>query len=331
MNFRITAGYCVLAVLLLIMVPAGLMIGSTYISPEDIIRVFFGDSDTINSGILLEIRLPRVIAAVLLGGGLSVSGLLLQSFFANPIAGPFVLGISSGAKLSVALLLVFALKNGIVTTSWGMIAAAFAGALASTGFVLLISGKVRNMSYLVVCGIMIGYICSAVTDFVVTFADDADIVNLHNWSLGSFSGISLADIPVMASVICVITAAAFMLSKPMGAYLLGESYALSVGINVKAFRFMLILLSSGLSACVTAFAGPIAFVGIAVPHMVRSLFGKAKPLIIMPACFLAGSAFCLFCDLIARMAFAPVEMSISSVTSLLGAPAVIWLMINRRR
>ena len=183
---------------------------------------------------------------------------------------------------------------------------------------------------LVVSGVMIGYICSAITDFVVTFAEDADIVNLHNWSLGSFSGNSWGDIRLMAIVVFTALALTFLLSKPIGAYQMGEVYAQNMGVNIKRFRLELILLSSILSATVTAFAGPISFVGIAVPHLIKSLFRTAKPVVIIPACFLGGGAFCLFCDLIARTAFAPRDMSISSVTAVFGAPIVIYLMASRR-
>ena len=164
----------------------------------------------------------------------------------------------------------------------------------------------------------------------MTFADDANIVNLHNWSMGSFSGITWSNVRVMAVTVGVALVWAFLLSKPMGAFQLGEGYALSVGVNVRRFRVELILLSSVLSACVTAFAGPISFVGIAVPHLIRSLFGSAKPILIIPGCFLGGGVFCLFCDLIARTVFAPVELSISSVTALFGAPVVIYMMIRRQ-
>ena len=178
---------------------------------------------------------------------------------------------------------------------------------------------------------MIGYICSAITDFVVTFADDSDIVNLHGWSQGSFSGMSWSNIRVAAVVVGLAVLFTFFLSKPISAYQLGEAYAQSMGVNIKTFRVILILLSSILSACVTAFAGPISFVGIAVPHLIKSLMKTSKPLLVIPGCFLGGAVFCLFCDLIARTAFAPTELSISSVTAVFGAPVVIYIMIRRKR
>lgn len=164
----------------------------------------------------------------------------------------------------------------------------------------------------------------------MTFADDSSIVNLHNWSLGSFSGMSWDNVKTMAVVCGITLLLTFLLSKPIRAYQLGEVYAQNMGVPLRAFRTALILLSSVLSACVTAFAGPISFVGIAVPHLMKSLFKSAEPLCMIPACFLGGGVFCLFCDLIARTAFAPTEVSISSVTAVFGAPIVIYMMIHRK-
>ena len=328
---RYTAAFVILAVLLVGFLVWNLNAGSYAISVSQVVQIFLGQgSDATASRVVWDIRLPRVLAAILLGGALSVAGFLLQTFFANPIAGPFVLGISSGAKLVVAMTMIFFLQRGLISNSLVMIAAAFVGAMLSMAFVLLVSHKVRSMAILIICGIMIGYICSALTDFAVTFADDANIVNLHNWSMGSFSGITWSNVGVMAITVGVALVWAFLLSKPMGAFQLGEGYALSVGVNVRRFRVELILLSSVLAACVTAFAGPISFVGIAVPHLIRSLFGSAKPILVIPGCFLGGGVFCLFCDLIARTVFAPVELSISSVTALFGAPVVIYMMIRRQ-
>ena len=178
---------------------------------------------------------------------------------------------------------------------------------------------------------MIGYICSAITDFVVTFADDSDIVNLHGWSLGSFSGSSWSNIRVAAVIVAAAAVWTFLLSKPIGAYQLGEHYAQSMGVNIRLFRVLIILFSSVLSACVTAFAGPISFVGIAVPFLTRKAFGTSKPIVIIPGTFFAGAVFCMSCDLIARMALAPVELNISTVTSIVGAPIVIYMMVKREK
>ena len=281
--------------------------------------------------IIWEIRLPRALAALILGGALALSGYLLQTFFHNPIAGPFVLGISSGSKLLVALVMVGFLEWNITINSGMLVAAAFAGALLSMLFVLLVARTMEQMAMLIVGGVMIGYICSAITDFVVTFASDADIVNLHNWSRGSFSGMTWENVAVMAGVTFVSAAAVFLLSKPIGAYQMGETYAKSMGVNVAHLRFFMVILSSILSGCVAAFAGPVSFVGIAVPHLIRWLFADTRPLVLIPGCFLGGSVFCLFSDWLARTVFAPTELSISTVTAVFGAPVVIFVMMRKHR
>lgn len=307
-------------------------IGSVPIPLSTIARILLtGEGDATQAAIIWKIRLPRILMAAVLGGALSLSGFLLQTFFANPIAGPFVLGISSGAKMVVAVTMVLFLNRIGAVSSWTLVMAAFAGSLLSTGFILLLSRRLKHMSVLLVGGIMIGYICSAVTDFIITFADDADIVNLHGWSLGSFSGTSWEALSVAAALVFAAAVGVFFLSKPISAYQLGESYAQSLGVNVRCFRAVLIVLSSLLSACVTAFAGPISFVGIAVPHLVKRSLNTSKPLVVIPATFLGGAVFCTACDLIARTAFAPTELSISTVTSIFGAPVVIAMMLHRRR
>ena len=227
--------------------------------------------------------------------------------------------------------MVYLLERAMQASSLLLIVAAFAGAMLSMGFVLLMSKVLSHMATLIVSGVMIGYICTAITDFVVTFADDSDIVNLHNWSQGSFSGISWDNVMVMAVVIFLTSACVFLMSKPISAYQMGEAYAQSMGLNIKLFRALLVLLSSLLSACVTAFAGPVSFVGIAVPQIVKNLFRTSRPLLMIPASFLGGAAFCMFCDLLARTLFSPTELSISTVTAVFGAPVVIVILLRTRK
>ena len=301
---------------------ANICMGSVTIPLEGIFRFIKGEAlSQVEANILFQIRLPRALSAAILGGALGLSGYLLQTFFHNPIAGPFVLGISSGAKLTVALVMVFLLGQAVKVSSAALILSAFFGAFLSMGFVLLMAKAVDKMSMLIVSGVMIGYICSAITDFVVTFADDADIVNLHNWSKGSFSGMSWENVSVMAVVVFVSTVCVLFL---------GEGYARAMGVDVGRLKVALVLLSSILAACITAFAGPVSFVGIAVPHLVKQLFGTTKPLIMIPATFLGGSVFCLFCDLLARTIFAPTELSISTVTAVFGAPVVIIVLLRKK-
>lgn len=327
---RYTAVFLILAAVFCVVTVLNINTGNVHISVPKILRILFlKEGAATEYNIIWKIRLPRILMAALLGGALSLSGFLLQTFFSNPIAGPFVLGISSGAKMVVALTMIVYLKYIGRFSSYTLILAAFIGSLISTGFILLMSKKVQHMASLLVGGIMIGYICSAITDFVVTFADDSDIVNLHGWSQGSFSGMSWSNIRVAAVVVGLAVLFTFFLSKPISAYQLGEAYAQSMGVNIKTFRVILILLSSILSACVTAFAGPISFVGIAVPFLARKAFGTSKPIVVIPGTFFMGAVFCMICDLIARMALAPVELNISTVTSILGAPIVIYMMIPK--
>ena len=319
----------IITVVMIVTAVFSMLLGSAEISLSDFFKLFNGSADEFTGNILLSIRLPRILAAIILGGALSVSGFLLQIFFGNPIAGPYVLGVSSSAKLVVALTMVLLLENGLVISSFGMIVAAFAGSILSMGVVLLLADRIRNMSLLVVCGVMIGYICSAITDFIVCFADDSNIVNLHNWSLGSFSGTTIEHVRISLIFVVICLVLAFMLSKPIGAYQLGEAYAQNMGVNIKALRIVLILTSSLLTATVTAFAGPISFVGIAVPHIMRGILKTAKPILMIPACFIGGAIITLFCDDVARCAFAPTELSISSVTAVFLSPIVIYLLIRR--
>ncbi len=331
-NRRYMLSFFILGMLVLAFLALNLCAGSVPVPLGSVLDILMGrEADPVYQDIILKIRFPRTLAAAVLGGGLALSGYLLQTFFHNPIAGPFTLGISSGAKLVVALVMVSALSKSIQVSSLAMIGAAFAGALISMGFVLLMSRAMDNMSMLIVSGVMISYICSAVTDFIVTFADDSNIVNLHNWSKGSFSGITWENVALMAVVTFVTAFFVFLMSKPISAYQMGEVYARNMGVNIRLFRVLLVFLSSVLSACVTAFAGPVSFVGIAVPHLVKSLFQTTKPLLMIPGCFLGGAVFCLLCDLLARVLLAPTELSISTVTAVFGAPIVIFIMIRRRK
>lgn len=311
---------------------ASLCLGSVETTPAEVVRILAagpGDAST-SAQVIWQIRLPRAIEALLLGGALSLSGFLLQTFFANPIADPFVLGVSSGAKLVVAVVMIVVLGAGQVMSPAASVAAAFAGSLTTMGFVLVISRRVRTQGMLIVAGIMVGYICSAITNFLVAFADDQSIVSLDNWSRGSFSGATWSDVAIIAVAVGAMGAAVFALSKPLGAYQLGEPYAQSVGVSVLRLRMLIVLVSSLLSACVAAFAGPVSFVGIAAPHLARRGVGSSRPLYVTPACLLVGAAFCCGCDLVARTLFSPVELSVSAVTAVFGAPVVIALMLRGR-
>ena len=349
--------FVVIAVLLVVFSAMNLLIGTVDVDVWDILVMRNeGNSDY---KIIWDLRLPRMIAAVLLGGALALSGFLLQTFFNNPIAGPFILGISSGAKLVVAFVMIFVIgvsgatpqfltdfANAIAGMSGGsldadgiaavlsngmFVVAAFVGALIAMFFVLLVSRRINSMSMLIVAGVMVGYICSAITDFMINFAPDSKIAALKNWSLGTFSGTNWMEIGIITVVVLVCFAAVFLLSKPISAFQLGEQYARSMGVNIRSFRIALIVLSSLLAATVTAFAGPISFVGIAVPHIIKRALSTSKPIVVILGAFFGGAIFCLFCDLIARTAFAPTDISISAVTALFGAPIVISILLKREK
>lgn len=332
-RLRVAVVYCVLAFAFGLMLVLNVNTGSLSINPGQIFHILLhGASDGTAAGnVIWKIRLPRLLAAAVLGGALSVSGFLLQTFFRNPIAGPYVLGISNGAKMLVGVSMIFVLRHRSGMPFWTVMAAAFLGSMLVTAFVLAFARHVKSMSVLLVIGIMIGSICTAVTDFLITFADESNVANLHSWSMGSFSAISWTNLHIASAVILIAVLGAFLLSKPISAYQLGENYARSMGVNVRLFRVALIALSSVLSAAVTALSGPISFVGVAVPHMTKLLFGTAKPAVIIPGSFLLGGVFCMGCDLIARTAFSPSELAISTVTAVFGAPVVITLMLRRQR
>ena len=329
---RCIAVFAALAAAFLAVIILNINTGSVNIPALRILKILFlrqGEAREVS--IIWKIRMPRILQAAILGGALALSGFLLQTFFGNPIAGPFVLGISSGAKMCVAIALILLIGRVGSVSSWALILAAFAGAMISTSLILLVSRAVDHMAALLVAGIMIGYICSAVTEFLVTFAEDSDIVNLHGWSQGSFSGADWSGTGTAALLVGIAFLCVFLLAKPISAYQMGEEYARSMGVKIERFRMELIVLSGVLSACVTAFAGPISFVGIAVPFLAKRALGTSKPLVVIPAAFMGGAVFCMVSDLIARTAFSPTELGISTVTSVLGAPVVIYMLIRRSR
>jgi iron complex transport system permease protein len=324
----------ILIIFLIFSIVINIVSGSVDFTIKDLIDITFNDRElsTLEYNILYKIRIPRIIAAMLFGGALAISGFLLQTFFKNPIVGPYVLGISSGAKLFVGIFILTnfnlrAVNSGEVS----IFIASLVGSLIAMVFVLLVARNVEDISALVVVGIMFGYITSAGTNLMITFAEQEKIASLAIWSMGSFSGVTWNMVKLSTVIILPTLVLTFCISKPLEGYLLGESYAKSIGINIKAFRIILVFLSSIFSACVTAFAGPISFVGIAVPHLVRMIIKSSQPKLLIPCIFLLGSSFCLLSDYFSRTIFSPIELNISTVTSFIGAPIVIYLMINRRK
>ena len=305
---RLAAAYLLLALLLVILFAANIFWGSVALTPGAVVSALLGrGQDALSVGIITQLRLPRAVMVVLLGAALSAAGYLLQTFFANPIAGPFVMGISSGAKLAVALVMVVFLNRGLLTNSVTLILAALRG-MAAMAFVLAVARRVQRMSILVICGIMIGYICSAITEFVVAFAQDSNIVNLHNWSQGSFSGMTWGNVRAAALVVLPVLAAAFCLSKPMSAYQMGEAYAQSVGVNVKRFSRALVLLSSLLPPVSPPLPGPSPLWALRYPTSSSSCWAaQSRSMSCRGAASAARHSACSVTS-IARSLFAPTEL-----------------------
>ncbi len=321
-----------LAALLLLVFCLSLSMGSVSIPAGDVFSYLFGGSgDEQHVKIIREIRLPRATLALFSGGALAISGYLLQTFFRNPIAGPFVLGISSGARFAACVLMVIVAGQGFTVSNAEMVGWSFAGAMLATGIILLLSFQIKSMGILLVAGFMVSYIMSALTDFLISFADDASIINLHGWTLGSFSGTAPADAAQAAVLVAIVSVIVFCLSKPIGAYQSGERFAETVGVHVRLLQLSIIILSSLLSGVVTAFAGPVSFVGVAVPFIVRTILKDRRPLVMIPALFLCGAVFTLVSDLLARMLLSPMELSLSTVTSVIGAPLVLIMMVGRKK
>ncbi|MGO1470827.1 MAG: FecCD family ABC transporter permease [Tissierella sp.] len=331
---KIPIVFSVLILLLVLSITINIRNGSVELNLGEITRSILDGQELSNmeSNILFKIRIPRILSAILFGGALSISGFLLQTFFKNPIVGPFVLGISSGAKLFVGFFILTSTSLPFLGLGpFRLFLVSFLGSMLAMVLVLIFAKSTDNVTTLIVIGIMIGYIASAGTSFMTTFATENNIASLQFWSQGSFSTVTWEMLKVSALIIIPSMILIFFLSKPLQAYLLGENYAKSMGINIKLFRFILIVLSSILSASVTAFAGLISFVGIAVPHLARLTIKTSNPRILTPAIFILGSSFTLLADYFARTLFSPAELSISTVTSFIGAPLVIWLMVNRRK
>jgi len=324
--------YALFGIILLMIMAANIMVGSVHISLNELFSILTShDTSSVNGFIVWKIRLPRAIAAALGGGYLAIAGLLLQVFFRNPIVGPFILGISSGATLMVSFVMLTSLTLGFTVLNPFMATlAAFVGAYGTMAIVMTIASRIKNVVTLLIAGLMMGYLCHAVTSVLVAFAEKEKIKGFVLWQLGSFSGFRWSEIQLMiiaGGLICVLV---YALAKPLNAFLLGEEYAASMGVNIKLFRFLILLSSCAMAGMITSVAGPVAFVGLAVPHMVRLAFATSDNRILVPGCLLAGAVVTGLCDFIARMVFSPVELPISAITAFFGAPIVISLLLKRK-
>ncbi len=288
--------------------------------------------------IIFDYRLPGAITALLAGIGLSVSGLLMQTLFRNPLADPSLLGISSGASLGVALVVLVAGSFGGIAVStlalwstFGVAIAAFVGAFLVLLLILALSSRLRSMVSLVLVGIMIAYIAGSVTDILKFFSQKEGLHSFVIWGMGSFSNVSKAQLPFFAIAVAVGSIGSFLLFKTLNLLLLGERYAENLGVNIKRSSMLIILVSGFLTAIITAFCGPIAFLGLAVPHIARFLFRSSDHKLLIPATAFLGMDLALFCNLIARLPSFEGNLPINSVTALIGAPIVLWVIFHRQR
>lgn len=320
--------FCILAVAFI----ADLCLGTVYIKPEVILNSIFNASDSnVESYIVLQMRLPRAIMAIIAGAGLAVAGLLMQTLFRNALAGPFVLGISSGAGLGVALAVMGSTALGIANLSQvSIIIPSILGSLMVLSLIAMLSMRIKDTMGLLIVGIMLGSLSSAVVGVLSYFSTSDDLKRYIFWSLGSLGNVSWTSIAILTIIFSFSLVLTFLLAKPLNALLLGEAYAQSIGVHILKMRWSIIIITSLLAGCITAFAGPIAFIGLAVPHIARMLISTVNHKKLLPVTMLLGAILLLVCDIIAQVPFLNVSLPINAVTSLLGAPLVIWLILQKR-
>ena len=327
---KVTAAISLLLLAVLAIFAIG--IGSVYLPPETVLQVLFGRVDSSDPSYIIvwNMRLSRVLASMFGGAALSLSGLLLQILFQNPIADPYILGISSGARLAVGMMLLGGVMVGFhVTNPW--IVGALSGALAVMALMLLFSARVRSVTTLLIVGMMVGYFCSALVGLLVAFSDDSSIADFTRWTMGSFGLMTWPKIYVLVLVCSVLFALSFLLGKNLNALRMGEAYAVTMGVNTKALRVAIILISGLLTAVVTAFAGPVSFIGMSVPHICRMILRTDDSRALIPSCILCGGIFGVGCDLISRTIIAPNELAIGTVTAYVGVPIVLYLLMKKNR
>ena len=317
-----------------------LLLGSVSIPMDEIVGILFGrdDGNVIWTNIILKSRLPQSLTAMMAGAGLAVSGLLMQTVFRNPLAGPSVLGISSGASLGVAcVVLLSGSIGGVALSKLGVIGevtitlSAIVGSLLIMALIAFVAQKVRGNVTLLIMGVMIGYIANATIGVLKFFSAEEDIRAYVIWGLGSFSRVSGGQTSVFIILMLVLLPVSFFLIKTLNLLLLGDSYAKNLGLNIKRARLLVIGCSGVLVAVVTAYCGPVVFLGLAVPHICRGLFHTSNHAVILPASLLGGASLALLCNLIARMPGFEGALPVNSVTALVGAPVVMWVLFNKRK
>ncbi len=324
--------------LVLVLLLVSISMGSVSIPFSEILEILFGGEGSKSSWelIVLKFRLPKAITAIMVGSGLAISGLLMQTLFRNPLAGPFVLGISSGASLGVALLILGSSIFGGILASLALNNAAIAlasiaGATLVLIAVLLAARTVRNTMSILIIGLMFGTVTSAIISVLTFFSDAQQIQQYIFWSFGSLGNLSWTQILIFWMVFIRAIVLLIAVIKPLNALLLGENYAKSMGINIQQSRNIILFITSVLTGVITAFAGPIAFIGLAVPHITKLIFKTSNHRILLPAVGLLGAIILLICDMIAQLPMSEYTLPINAVTSLFGAPVVIWLLVRKKK
>jgi iron complex transport system permease protein len=309
-------------------------VGAAKIDLSEIARVLFnaeseGDKNFI---IIQKIRLPRALASLAGGASLAISGLLLQTYFANPIIEPYILGVTSGSTLFVGLVMLGGVTFGLPrVTPMFLFGGAFLGAMLVMAIILFAAGRVKGIVTLLLIGLMAGYVCGAATSILSAYAEKQRLTNFVMWNMGSFSGFTWAQIRLMYAVTVPMLGVSYFLAKPLNALSLGDQYAHSMGINVKLTRYGIIVISSILVASTTAFAGPVSFIGLAAPHICRILFQTSNNRILIPASVLGGGLLSGFCDFVARNIVSPMELPLGAITPVIGAPLVVFLLIRKEK
>ncbi len=324
--------------LLLICFIVNISLGSVFIPWLDTLSSLFGGQVDKESWrhIIIDYRLPKALTAIIVGSGLGVSGLLMQTLFRNPLAGPFVLGISSGASLGVALLILgssftVATVSVFLVSKWGLVIAASVGSILVLFAVMLVSARVRDTMAILIIGLMFGSITAAIVSVLSYFAPSDQLQQYIFWGFGSLGNLSWYDVLIFFGISILGMVLSVLSIKPLNTLLLGENYARSLGLNIKKSRFLIIVATGLLAGSITAFAGPIAFIGLAVPHLTRQLFHTSDHKTLIPAVILLGSIIMLVCDSIAQLPSSEYTLPINAITSLIGAPVVIWLLVRKRK
>lgn len=333
-----TKYFLLLFVLLIVFLFLNISLGSVSIPFKDIFNSLTGGIASKDSWqtIILNFRLPKAVTAIMVGSGLSICGLLMQTLFRNPLAGPFVLGISSGASLGVALLILGSGLFGsffttIAFSNWGTAIAASLGSFLILTAVIIAANKVRNTMSILIIGLMFGSLTSAVISVLSYFSEAEQIQQYMFWSFGSLGNLSWTELMVFGIIYSIGILGTFTIIKPLNSFLLGENYAKSLGINIKKSRTIILVITSLLTGVITAFSGPIAFIGLAVPHIAKIVFSTSNHKTLLPASAFIGAIILLICDCIAQLPTSEFTLPINAITSLFGAPVVIWLLIRKKK